>query len=93
MAGSLWVAFCDNDGVTHALAKGGGHNDECKLLIGKVMLRWADLNCDMHVARVDSAADIADGPTRELFDGIRAWQATFVSSLLPDWLDDVWHVS
>ena len=32
IAGALWVAFCDNDGVTHAITKGGGHYSECNLL-------------------------------------------------------------
>ena len=69
VSGSLWVGFCDNDGVLHALSKGGGHNTECNLLIGKVWLHLADADCDLCVGRVESKANIADGPTRDyLFD-------------------------
>jgi hypothetical protein len=93
VAGSLWVGFGDNDGITHALSKGGGHNPECNLLIGKIWMHLADHDCDLHAARVESAANIADGPTRDNFQYLESLEATFVSPVLPDFVRDLWQVS
>ena len=92
VSGSLWVGFCDNDGVTHALSKGGGHNTECNLLIGKVCLHLASVDCDLHVGRVESKSNIADGPTREDLSLLEQLEAVFVSPILPEWISDIWHV-
>ena len=54
VAGSLWVGFGDNDGVTHALAKGGGHNPECNMIIGKIWMHLAALDADLHAAKVET---------------------------------------
>ena len=91
LRGSLWISFGDNDGITHAMAKGGGHNDECNMAIGKIWLQVAELNADLHVARVESAANIADGPTRDDFKCLTALGAEFVPPALPDWIHDIWH--
>ena len=33
---AAWASFGDNDGNTHAISKGGGHNDVCNVIIAKV---------------------------------------------------------
>ena len=91
VAGSLWVGFGDHDGITHALAKGGGHNPECNMIIGKIWMHLAALDADLHAARVESEANIADGPTRDMFDHLEALNAKYVSPQLPDWIHDIWH--
>ena len=92
VAGSLWVGFGDNDGITHALAKGGGHNPECNMVIGKIWLHLAALDVDLHAVRVESEANIADGPTRDMFDHLQALKAVYVSPKLPDWIHDIWYM-
>jgi hypothetical protein len=92
LEGSLWVGFGDNDGVTYALAKGGGHSLECNLVIGKCWLQIAAFNTDLHAARVESHANIADGPTRDHFDCLTSLNAIYVEPKLPEWIHDVWHV-
>ena len=42
VAGRLWVCFGDNDGITYALARGGGHNPESNMIIRK---NWIHLAC------------------------------------------------
>ena len=64
VSGSLWVGFCDNDGVSFAVAKGGGRNPECNLLIGKVWMQLAESDCDLFVGRVESKSNIADSRLR-----------------------------
>ena len=48
--GSSWVSFGDNDGITHAVEKGGRHNEECNMVIEKLWLQVAELDCDLQVA-------------------------------------------
>ena len=90
LQGSLWLSFGDNDGVTHSLARGGGHNPECNVVIGKVWLAISELDLDLHAARVESHANIADGPSRDFFEYIHSLQATYVEPHLPTWIDDIW---
>lgn len=91
VAGRLWVGFGDNDGITHALARGGGHNPESNMIIGKIWLHLASLDTDLHAARVESAANIADGPSRDSFDLLQVIGARFVEPKLPEWIHDIWH--
>ena len=72
LQGSLWVEFGDNHGVTHALEKGSAHNNECNLVIGKIWLRVAAIHADLHAARVETHANIADGPSRDDFTGMQS---------------------
>ena len=91
LSGTLWVSFGDNDGVTYALAKGGGHNEECNMVIGKLWLAVAELDTDLHVARVESKANIADGPSRDDISMLNQLQAVYVEPVLPQWIHDLWH--
>ena len=84
------MSFGDNDGVTHSLARGGGHNPECNVIIGKVWLAISELDLDLHAARVESHANIADGPSRDFFEYLHSLHATFIEPKLPDWINDIW---
>jgi hypothetical protein len=61
------------------------------LLIGIVWLHLADADCDLCVGRVESKANIADGPTRDYLFDLEALGAVFVSPSLPEWIQDVWN--
>ena len=92
IAGRLWVGFGDNDGIQYALARGGGHNPESNMIIGKIWLHLANINTDSHATRVESAANIADGPSRDSFELLNSMHARFVEPQLPDWLHDLWQL-
>ena len=92
LAGAAWISFGDTDGITHSVSKGGGHHDECNVVIGKVWLGLAKLDCDLHVARVESKANIADGPPRDDFSMLHALGAVLVEPVLPNWINHVWFV-
>ena len=51
----------------------------------------AELGVDLHAARVESAANIADGPTREDLSMIEHLGAKYCEPVLPEWIHDVWH--
>lgn len=90
LQGALWLAFVDNDGVLHALTKGGGGGPESFACIGKLWLELAYGQTDLHCGRVESAANIADGPTREQFDLLGQLKATWVPPILPPWVQRMW---
>ena len=61
--------------------------------IPTLWLHLAEQDFDMHVARVEGASNIADGPTREFLEHVGRLQAKFVAPVLPQWLDDVWRAA
>ncbi len=78
VAGSLRVDFGDNNGFTHALAMSGGHYPECNFVTEKMLMHLAAVDADLLAARVGSVANIADESTRDTFDLVSAFQATYV---------------
>ena len=61
--------------------------------IGKLWLDMAGLQIAFYMARVESLANIADGPSRNEFTYMTALGATFLAPKLPKWDWDVWHIS
>ena len=51
LTGKLWVSFGDNDGVQYALARGGGHNPESNMIIGKIWMQLATFDTDLRRPR------------------------------------------
>ena len=91
LKGALWIAFVDNDGVLHAVTRGGGGGPESFACIGKFWLELASSQTDLHCARVESAANIADGPTREQCELVGQLKAKWVPPILPPWVRNMWH--
>lgn len=88
--GALWVAFVDNDSVLHCLTKGSGGGPEVHLCVGNLWLELAARQVDLHVGRVESLANIADGPTRDDLSLLAWLKATWVNPMLPTWVPDFW---
>ncbi len=80
----------DNDGVLFSLAKGGGGGPESHMLVGDLWLDLAEAQVDLQVARVESKANVADGPARELLNYLVELGAQFVTPVLPPWVQDLW---
>ena len=76
---ALWLAFVDNDGLLHALTKGRGGGPESCACIGRLWLELAYCQTDLHCGRVESEANIADGPTRDQFEFAGQLKATWVN--------------
>ena len=90
LASSLWTAYLDNDGVMFTVRAGGGHCPEIQLALGQFWLVLAKLGVDLFAARVESGANVADGPTRQDLSSLEALEAEFVSPVLPAWIYEVW---
>ena len=60
------------------------------MCIGKLWLDIAASSLGLHVVRVESKANLADGPTRESLGQLEALNAHFVEPKLPKWVYDIW---
>ena len=59
--GALWLLWVDNQGVLHALLKGRAGADDLNNAVGQVWLDMAEAGIALHVLRVESLANVADG--------------------------------
>ena len=84
------MAFVDNNSILHALLKGSGGSPETHSCVGRLWLELAKAGAFLHVARVESAANVADGPTREDLIALARLSAKFVPPHLPEWVKDMW---
>ena len=62
---SMALLAVDNQGVLGALISGRAGVDDLNMAVGKTWLMIADAMAALHVVRVESDSNIADGPTRE----------------------------
>ena len=90
LTGVLWTAFVDNQGVLHGLLKGSAGADEANAMIGSLWLILARMETALFLQRVESKANIADGPTRHCLDFVSQLDATYRAPQLPSWAFDVW---
>ena len=91
LAESCWVAFVDNNSVLHALMNGGGGGPEAYACIGRLWLDLAEARVDLHLGRVESASNPADGPTRDRFEVLQRMKAQWVPPCLPPWVHTMWQ--
>lgn len=88
---SLWLAFVDNNAVLHSVTKGSGCGPEAEYCIGRLWLELANRQVDLRVARVESCANISDGPSRDDLSQVAMLKATWVEPCLPEWLSSFWE--
>ena len=82
--------FIDNNGVLGSLIKGSSKAPEVNLLVGRVWLHAAKWAWAPIWARVESEANIADGPSRRDFVMVGRLGAVWVKPRLPNWLMTLW---
>ena len=90
---SLWSAFIDNEGALGALLKGTCLAADMNEIVGRLWLNLDLQQCDLFVQRVESKANVADGPTRHFLGDVEKLGAVYSSPVLPSWLDQIWHDS
>ena len=81
----------DNQGVLGALISGRAGVDDLNMVVSKTWLMIADAMAALHVVRMESDSNIADGPTREKLEVLQSLNAEFVEPVLPDWLRSLWE--
>ena len=86
MAESATFVFIDNNGVFGTIMKGSTVAPEANAIAGKLWLDAARIACAPAWARVESDANIADGPSRRKYDEVRAMSGTWIDPVRPAWL-------
>ena len=89
--GTLCTIFVDNNGVLGGLIRGSCMAADLNQAIGSVWLDIARLQIGLHAVRVESKANIADGPTREFLSLLGELGASFVPPKLPNWCQQLWN--
>ena len=92
LQGSRWTSFVDNQGVLGAILKGGSGAPEVNMAVGHLWLDLAAFAVDLRVARVESKANVADGPSREDLSELDRLKAHYVDPVLPQWSYDLWGI-
>ena len=88
---SLLTVAIDNQGVLLGLIGGRAGADDLNMSIGRTWLQVADMGVGLHAVRVESAANLADGPTRDNFKEMEHFGATFVEPVMPEWVYHIWR--
>ena len=89
--GTLCTIFVDNNGVLGNLIKGSSIAADLNQAIGSLWLDIARLQIGLHAVRVESKANIADGPTRGFLSLLGELGASFVPPKLPSWCRQLWN--
>ena len=84
--------FVDNDGVLGAMLKGTACPVDMCNRIGSTWLTINHMRLSLLLGRVESAANVADAPSRDSLDLLLRLGAKFRSPRLPEWLDDMWSL-
>ena len=90
ICGTAAFVFIDNNSVSCSLLKGSSCAPEVNMLTGKIWLHAAEWSWVPIWARVESAANIADGPSRRVFSHVESIGAELVPPVLPQWLSILW---
>ena len=91
LADAVATFYVDNEGVLGGLIKGSCTAMDMNQAIGYVWLNVAELNLGLFGLRVESKANIADGPTREYLDFLDELGAQYRVPALPNWCYDLWE--
>ena len=89
--GSLVTFFIDNNGALCSLIKGSAGAADLNRAIGMIWQGFAKQHVGFYGARVESAANLADGPTRDEFAHLSALGARYMEPSLPEWAYHVWE--
>ena len=90
LKGALVLAFIDNDGVRCAVRHGGGGAPEVNAMVGNLWLERVRDQVGLDAARVETHANIADGPSRGDFSMMARLGASDRVAKLPPWARHVW---
>ena len=91
--GSLMTLAIDNLGVVGGLIAGRGSAADHNAAIAQVWLDIAAMNVAPHFLKVDTACNLADGPTREDLSLIQRLGATWLEPRWPAWAMDFWRMN
>ena len=74
------------------MVRGAGSAPDHSAAIAKVWLDFAADAVSPWIIRVETASNIADGPTRDFLDHLSLMRAQWVEPVWPTWVTDFWSV-
>ena len=91
--GQFWTIFCDNQAVLNIFLNGAAAAAAGDLngVTGKLWMEIVVRRISVNMVRVESKANVADGPTRDRFQLLEAYGSKFVQPRFPAWIQDFWQ--
>ena len=87
------TVYVDNQGVLGAIVTGSSRSPEQNILIARLWMEMAERSVALVIRRVESKANIADGPTRYFLDDLFHLGACQTEAVLPKWACGIWSVT
>ena len=89
---NYWTVYCDNQAVLNQVLNGcaGASAGDLNAICGHLWLDIVKANAALNIVRVESKANIADGPTRDRFQLLEELGSLLVTPVLPTWLANFW---
>ncbi len=85
------TVYTDNEGVRYSLISGTSRLPEVALSVARFWQLAAERRWGFLMGRVESAANLADWPTRENLKYVWKLKAWWTASVLTDWVFDLWR--
>ena len=80
-----------NDGVLFSMIKGGAGPLDLNMAVGQTWLEFARMHVGALFGRVESASNIADGPTRDCLKYLVKRKAQCLPAEMPPWVHTLWQ--
>ena len=84
--------YVDNEGVRYSLISGTSKGKEIALMVARMWHEAAVQRWGLLFRRVESKANLADGPTRDDFSHLQDLGAEWKEPQMPDWFCFLWSL-
>ena len=92
LEGTATTVYVDNEGVRYAFISGTSKCKELALMVAKMLHEAAARRWGLLFRRVETKANLADGPTREDFSYLGGLQAKWRMPVMPVWVEHMWDL-
>ena len=91
LCGQLVTMWNDNQGVLHSILSGSGLAPEINACVARLWILVAKMQLGFRIGRVESKANVADGPSRLDLEWMENLGAVWTDAEVPSWLLDPWQ--
>ena len=88
---AVLAVYVDNEGVRYSMISGTSRLPEVALSVARLWHLVADVRVGLLVRRVESKANLADGPTRENLKYMTYLNAKWCALVLPGLVFNLWR--
>ena len=91
LEGAVVTIYTDNEGVRYSLLSVTSKLPEVALSVARFWHVVSDVQIGVLIRGVESKANVADGPTRDVLNILQKLGAIEVRPVLPRWILDLWR--